>query len=128
MDMQNGLRPFPGETEKGLQGYAWKRQKSPTRPFTKVPLHADREASMKVKCMGAARTVTGSCFILEAAGRRFAIDCGMHQGNAEIDKRNWDVDIYDPHAIEFMLMTHAHMDHSGFFRVSSRRDSTARST
>ncbi|MEK7827472.1 MAG: MBL fold metallo-hydrolase, partial [Thermodesulfobacteriota bacterium] len=68
---------------------------------------------MKVKCMGAARTVTGSCFILEAAGRRFAIDCGMHQGNAEIDKRNWDVDIYDPHAIEFMLMTHAHMDHSG---------------
>jgi len=68
---------------------------------------------MKVKFMGAARTVTGSCYILEAAGRRFAIDCGMHQGNAEIEKRNWDVDIYDPHAIEFMLMTHAHMDHSG---------------
>ncbi len=37
----------------------------------------------------------------------------MHQGNAEIDKRNWDVEIYDPHGIEFMLMTHAHMDHSG---------------
>jgi metallo-beta-lactamase family protein len=68
---------------------------------------------MKVKFMGAARTVTGSCYILEAAGRRFAIDCGMHQGNAEIDKRNWDVDIYDPNGIEFMLMTHAHMDHSG---------------
>ena len=68
---------------------------------------------MKVKCMGAARTVTGSCYIMEAAGRRFAIDCGMHQGNAEIDKRNWDVDIYDPRAIEFMLMTHAHMDHAG---------------
>lgn len=68
---------------------------------------------MKVKFMGAARTVTGSCYILEAAGRRFAIDCGMHQGNAEIEKRNWDVDIYDPAAIEFMLMTHAHMDHSG---------------
>jgi metallo-beta-lactamase family protein len=68
---------------------------------------------MKVKFMGAARTVTGSCYILEAAGRRFAIDCGMHQGNAEIEKRNWDVDIYDPHGIEFMLLTHAHMDHSG---------------
>ncbi len=73
----------------------------------------DCEATMKVKCMGAARTVTGSCFILEAAGRRFAVDCGMHQGNAEIEKRNWDVDIYDPGAIEFILMTHAHMDHSG---------------
>lgn len=68
---------------------------------------------MKVQCMGAARTVTGSCYILEAAGRRFAVDCGMHQGNAEIEKRNWDVDIYDPDKIEFMLMTHAHMDHSG---------------
>jgi len=63
--------------------------------------------------MGAARTVTGSCYILEAAGHRFAVDCGMHQGNAEIDKRNWDVEAYDPAGIEFMLMTHAHMDHAG---------------
>lgn len=68
---------------------------------------------MKIRFMGAARTVTGSCFILEAGGHRFAIDCGLHQGNAEIDKRNWDVDIYDPPGIEFMLITHAHMDHSG---------------
>ncbi len=68
---------------------------------------------MKVKLLGAARTVTGSCFIVEAAGRRFAIDGGMHQGNAEIQKRNWDVDAYDPAGIEFMLLTHAHMDHSG---------------
>ena len=68
---------------------------------------------MKIRFMGAARTVTGSCYILESGGHRFAIDCGMHQGNAEIEKRNWDVEIYDPTRIEFMLMTHAHMDHSG---------------
>jgi metallo-beta-lactamase family protein len=68
---------------------------------------------MKIQFMGAARTVTGSCYILEAGGHRFAIDCGMHQGNAEIDKRNWDVDIYEPEKIEFILMTHSHMDHSG---------------
>ncbi|MHB8770442.1 MAG: MBL fold metallo-hydrolase RNA specificity domain-containing protein [Syntrophales bacterium] len=68
---------------------------------------------MKIRFMGAARTVTGSCYILEADGHRFAVDCGMHQGNAEIDKRNWDVDIYEPERIEFILMTHAHMDHSG---------------
>jgi metallo-beta-lactamase family protein len=68
---------------------------------------------MKVKLMGAARTVTGSCYIVEAAGRRFAIDGGMHQGNDEIEKRNWNVDIYDPEGIEFILLTHAHMDHSG---------------
>jgi metallo-beta-lactamase family protein len=73
----------------------------------------DCEAKMKIRFMGAARTVTGSCSIVEAAGHRFAIDCGLHQGNAEIEKRNWDVEIYDPHGIEFILMTHAHMDHSG---------------
>ncbi len=68
---------------------------------------------MKVRLMGAARTVTGSCYIVEAAGRRFAIDCGLHQGNEEIEKRNWDLDMYDPQGIEFILLTHAHMDHSG---------------
>jgi metallo-beta-lactamase family protein len=68
---------------------------------------------MKIKFMGATRTVTGSCFILEAGGHRFAVDCGMHQGNAEIDKRNWDVDLYEPEAVEFFIITHAHIDHSG---------------
>ncbi|MEN6321846.1 MAG: MBL fold metallo-hydrolase [Syntrophaceae bacterium] len=68
---------------------------------------------MKIKFMGAARTVTGSCYILETNGCRFAIDCGMHQGNAEIEKRNWDVDIYQPDKIDFFLITHAHIDHSG---------------
>ena len=68
---------------------------------------------MKVKLMGAARTVTGSCYIIETTGHRFAVDCGMHQGNDEIEKRNWEVDLYDPQGIEFILLTHAHMDHSG---------------
>jgi metallo-beta-lactamase family protein len=68
---------------------------------------------MKIKFMGAARTVTGSCYILEVSGHRFAVDCGMHQGNAEIEKRNGDVDIYGPNEIEFFLITHTHIDHSG---------------
>lgn len=68
---------------------------------------------MKIKFMGAARTVTGSCFIIETGGCRFAVDCGMHQGNAEIQKRNWDVDVYEPDRIDFFLVTHAHIDHSG---------------
>jgi metallo-beta-lactamase family protein len=68
---------------------------------------------MKVKFMGAARTVTGSCYILETRGHRFAIDCGMHQGAGEIEKRNWDTDAYEPRRIEFFLITHAHIDHSG---------------
>jgi len=68
---------------------------------------------MKVKFMGAARTVTGSCFIVEAAGHRFAIDCGMHQGNKEIEKRNWETAGYDAAGLEFILVTHAHIDHAG---------------
>ncbi len=63
--------------------------------------------------MGAARTVTGSCFIMETGGHRFAIDCGMHQGNGEIERRNWETKIYDAAKIECILMTHAHIDHAG---------------
>jgi metallo-beta-lactamase family protein len=68
---------------------------------------------MKIKFMGAARTVTGSCYIIETQKVRFAVDCGMHQGNTEIEKRNWDVDIYKPGQIDFFVITHAHIDHSG---------------
>jgi len=68
---------------------------------------------MKIKFLGAAKEVTGSCFIIETDKARFAIDCGMHQGGAEIEKRNWDIDVYDPKHIDFFLITHAHIDHSG---------------
>lgn len=69
---------------------------------------------MKITFAGAARTVTGSCYILEAGGHRFAVDCGMHQGNKEIEKRNNNhIDDYHPASLEFVLLTHAHIDHSG---------------
>jgi metallo-beta-lactamase family protein len=68
---------------------------------------------MKVTFFGAARTVTGSCYMIEAAGSRFAIDCGMHQGNKAIEARNRNTGIYEPDKIDFILLTHAHIDHSG---------------
>ena len=68
---------------------------------------------MKIKFLGAAREVTGSCFIIETEKARFAIDCGMHQGGSEIEKRNGEIDAYDPANIDFFLITHAHIDHSG---------------
>ena len=68
---------------------------------------------MKVTFFGAARTVTGSCYMIEAAGARFAIDCGMHQGNKAIEARNFNTRIYEPGRIDFVLLTHAHIDHSG---------------
>jgi len=51
--------------------------------------------------------------MMEFNGTRFSVDCGMHQGNAEIDSRNWDIDPYDPQHLDFILLTHAHIDHSG---------------
>ncbi len=68
---------------------------------------------MKVTFLGAARTVSGSCYILEHEGTRFAVDCGMHQGNREIESRNENVKAYDAKHIDFILITHAHIDHSG---------------
>jgi metallo-beta-lactamase family protein len=68
---------------------------------------------MKVKFLGAAREVTGSCFIIETDQARFAVDCGMHQGGADVETRNWDTEAYDPSHIDFFLITHAHIDHSG---------------
>ncbi|SFW12481.1 metallo-beta-lactamase family protein [Desulfovibrio desulfuricans] len=71
------------------------------------------EAMMKVQFLGAAQTVTGSCYMIEACGKRFCIDCGMHQGNKAIDARNREIEVYRPTDIDFVLITHAHIDHSG---------------
>lgn len=68
---------------------------------------------MKVSFLGAAGTVTGSCYMIETAGRRFCIDCGLHQGNRTIEARNRDEKPYEPKGLGFVLLTHAHMDHSG---------------
>lgn len=68
---------------------------------------------MKIKFMGATKTVTGSCYIVETENSKFAVDCGLHQGNAEIEKRNRNVLEYDPKNLDFILITHAHIDHSG---------------
>ena len=68
---------------------------------------------MKVKFLGAAGTVTGSCHCIETDAARFAIDCGMHQGNETIERRNLDTSVYEPRKMDFFILTHAHIDHSG---------------
>lgn len=68
---------------------------------------------MKIKFLGAARTVTGSCYVIETQQARFAIDCGLHQGSDAIEKRNLRMMPYDPANIDFFIITHAHIDHSG---------------
>ena len=68
---------------------------------------------MKLSFMGAAREVTGSCYLVETDQCRFLIDCGMVQGGREAPARNHKPFDFDPRAIDFVLLTHAHIDHSG---------------
>ncbi len=68
---------------------------------------------MKITFLGATRTVTGSNFLVEAAGKKFLVDCGMWQGRAELEEQNREEFQFNPAEIDFMLLTHAHIDHSG---------------
>ena len=68
---------------------------------------------MKVTFLGATKTVTGSNFIVEGAGKKFLVDCGMYQGSASDEFENEAPFLFDVHDIDFMLLTHAHIDHSG---------------
>jgi len=68
---------------------------------------------MKITFLGATRTVTGSNFLVEAAGKKFLVDCGMYQGSAEEEYQNEEPFAFNPEEIDFMLLTHAHIDHSG---------------
>lgn len=68
---------------------------------------------MNITFLGAAKTVTGSNFLVEAAGKKFLVDCGMYQGKATLEMENSEEFLYDVSEIDFMLLTHAHIDHSG---------------
>ena len=68
---------------------------------------------MKITFLGATKTVTGSNYLVEAAGKKFLVDCGMWQGKAELEEENFQEFDFNPEEIDFMLLTHAHIDHSG---------------
>ncbi len=68
---------------------------------------------MKISFFGAAHEVTGSCYLVETAQLRFLVDCGMFQGGTDAEGKNRQFPRFDPEQIDFVLLTHAHIDHSG---------------
>ncbi len=76
---------------------------------------------MKISFHGAVEGVTGSCHLVECAGKKILIDCGLFQGGHEIAEDNAADFGFDPGAIDFLLLTHAHLDHCGRIPLLAKR-------
>jgi metallo-beta-lactamase family protein len=68
----------------------------------------------KITFLGAAGTVTGSKYLVEAEGKRLLVDCGLFEGSKDLRQRNWDPLPTDAAAIDWVVLTHAHIDHTGY--------------
>src|SRR5579863_903591 len=68
----------------------------------------------KITFLGAAGTVTGSKYLVEAGGKRLLVDCGLFEGSKELKQRNWERLPIEPATIDWILLTHAHIDHTGY--------------
>lgn len=68
---------------------------------------------MKITFLGAAKTVTGSCYYVETKSSRFLVDCGMFQGHSKEIALNQEAFPFNPAELDFILLTHSHIDHSG---------------
>lgn len=75
---------------------------------------------MRLSFFGAAGTVTGSRFLLEHAGSRLLVDCGLFQGVKNVRQRNWQPFPVEPGSLAGVVLTHAHIDHVGFLPVLVR--------
>ncbi len=67
----------------------------------------------KLRFLGAAQEVTGSCYLLENAGHHILLDCGIHQGGDAIDRITKEEFKFVPSQIDAVILSHAHLDHSG---------------
>jgi metallo-beta-lactamase family protein len=76
---------------------------------------------MQLQFLGATGTVTGSRYLLQAVGHNVLIDCGLFQGYKSLRLRNWASPSFDPAALDAVILTHAHIDHSGYLPALVKR-------
>ncbi len=86
---------------------------SPFRPTT-LPDESKCIMTTRIQFLGAADTVTGSRYLIETDRTRILIDCGLFQGYKKLRERNWASLPFDPASLDAVLLTHAHIDHSGY--------------
>jgi metallo-beta-lactamase family protein len=67
-----------------------------------------------LRFLGACGTVTGSKFLLESGSHRVLLDCGVFQGSSELKQKNWSPPPFDPASLDAVVITHAHIDHTGY--------------
>lgn len=79
---------------------------------------------MKIEFLGANNTVTGSKHLLSVGGRKILIDCGLFQGLKVLRQRNWRPLPFDPATLDAVILTHAHVDHSGYLPLLVRQGFT----
>jgi metallo-beta-lactamase family protein len=75
---------------------------------------------MKITFLGAVGTVTGSRFLIESGATRLLVDCGLYQGLKQLRLRNWRPPPFAPESLDAILLTHAHLDHSGYLPALAR--------
>ena len=86
-------------------------------PLPVAPLRFARSYSylvLRLTFLGATRTVTGSKYLLEYDGTRVLVDCGLFQGLKPLRERNWAQFQVEPSSIHAVVLTHAHLDHTGY--------------
>jgi metallo-beta-lactamase family protein len=81
---------------------------------------------MRIQFLGATGTVTGSKYLVSAGSKRVLVDCGLFQGLKQLRLRNWDPPPVDPHEVDAIVLTHAHIDHSGYLPLFVKRGFTGR--
>ena len=79
-----------------------------------------QQARPTLRFLGAAGTVTGSKFLVDTPGARVLVDCGLFQGAREWRRRNWEDLAVDPASLDAIVLTHAHLDHSGAVPLLTR--------